>query len=61
MVSLRQLWDLFHLAQAEQNTDVATCFRYAIEAHNRCDYPSVQFWYRQAQMCGCVEPVVAID
>lgn len=51
MLSLQQLWDRLHLAQEEQNSDAALCFRYAIEAYNRCDNSSVQFWYRQAQMC----------
>lgn len=51
MLSLQQLWDRLHLAQQEENVDAALCFRYAIEAFNRCDHPSVEFWYRQAQMC----------
>ena len=57
MVSIQQLWDLFHLAQEDQNVDAALCFRYAIEAYNRCDYSSVQFWYRQAQICESVASV----
>jgi hypothetical protein len=51
MLSLEQLWDLFHIAQQARNTDALLCFRYAIAAYNRCDYPSLEFWYRQAQMC----------
>jgi hypothetical protein len=51
MLSLQELWDRLHLAQKEQNADAALCFRYAIAAFNRCDHSSVQFWYRQAQMC----------
>jgi hypothetical protein len=53
MVSIQQLWDCFRLAQQEQNADAALCFRYAIDAYNRCDHDSVQFWYRQAEMCEC--------
>jgi hypothetical protein len=51
MLSLQELCDRLHLAQLEQNADAVLCFRYAINAFNRCDYASVQFWYRQAQMC----------
>lgn len=51
MPSLQRLWELFHLAQQEENADAAMCFRHAIEALNRCDYSSAQFWYRQAEMC----------
>jgi hypothetical protein len=57
MLSLQELWDRFHLAQGEQNADAALCFRRAIEAFNRCDYSSLQFWYRQAQMCECQSAV----
>lgn len=51
MISLRELWGKLHSAQAEHNGDVALCLHHAIEAYNRCDYPSVLFWYEQAQMC----------
>ena len=51
MVSIQTLWDRLHLAQHEHNLDAALCFRYAIEAYNRCDYPSVAFWCKQAQLC----------
>jgi hypothetical protein len=51
MLSVHQLWELLHIAQEEENSDAALCFRHAIEAYNRCDRESVEFWYRQAQMC----------
>ena len=54
MISIQELWDRLHLAQEEHNVDVALCFRHAIEAYNRCDYPSAVFWYRQAQQCESV-------
>jgi hypothetical protein len=57
MLSIQRLWDRFHVAQQEQNADAALCFRHAIEAYNRCDYPSVQFWYRQAEFCESVEAI----
>jgi hypothetical protein len=57
MLSIRDLWDRFHLAQGEHNTDAALCFRHAIEAYNRSDYSSALFWYLQARMC---EPVAAL-
>lgn len=57
MLSLQELWDQFHMAQREQNADAVVCFRHAIAAYNRCDHASVQFWYRQAQMC---ESVLAV-
>jgi|GEM_PF-4607413 len=51
MVSIEELWDRLHRAQQGQNEDAALCFRHAIEAYNRCDYPSVRFWCQQAQLC----------
>jgi hypothetical protein len=57
-ISIRDLWDRLHLAQNEHNADAILCFRHAVEAYNRCDYPSVLFWYRQARMC---ESVVALS
>jgi len=51
MISMTDLWDRLHLAQKERNADAALCFRHAIEAYNRCDYPSVLFWWQQARMC----------
>lgn len=51
MIPIEQLWDQFHHANDDHNLDAALCFRHAIEAYNRCDYPSVQFWCAQAQMC----------
>jgi hypothetical protein len=54
MISIRELWDRLHLAQEEHNPDAALCFRHAVEAYNRSDYPSVLFWYQQARMCESV-------
>jgi hypothetical protein len=54
MISMRDLWDRFHLAQEEHNVDAALCFRHAIEAYNRSDYPSVLFWLQQAQLCDSI-------
>jgi hypothetical protein len=51
MISIHELWDRFRQARGERNADAAMCFRHAIEAYIRTDYPSVLFWYRQAQMC----------
>jgi hypothetical protein len=51
MISIQALWDRFRIAQAGSNPDASLCFRHAIEAYNRCDYPSVLFWYQQAEMC----------
>lgn len=51
MVSIQELWDQLHLAQSEHNVDAALCLRHAIEAYNRCDYPSVAFWCEQGKMC----------
>ena len=51
MISLQDLWVRFRLAQARHNVDAALCFRHAIEAYNRCDYPSVLFWFREAEIC----------
>jgi len=51
MISIHALWNRFRLAQAAQNLDAALCLRHAIEAYGRCDYPSVIFWHRQAEMC----------
>jgi hypothetical protein len=61
MISLRELWDGFHLAQEKHNDDVALCFHHAIEAYNRCDYPSALFWYEQAQMCESAEPAEEVS
>jgi hypothetical protein len=60
MVSIHELWDRFHLAQDERNADAALCFRHAIEAHNRSDYPSVQFWYRQGETCESVAELISV-
>lgn len=54
MISIQELWEQLHIAQRDQNADAALCFRHAIEAYNRCDGQSVQFWYRQGQMCESV-------
>jgi hypothetical protein len=51
MISIRTLWDRFRIAQAANKADAALCLRHAIEAHGRCDYASVLFWHRQAEMC----------
>jgi hypothetical protein len=51
MISIYALWNRFRVAQAAQNADAALCLRHAIEAHGRCDYASVIFWHRQAEMC----------
>jgi hypothetical protein len=51
MISLQELWERFRLAQQNRNADAVLCFRHAIEAYNRCDYPSVLFWFREAQTC----------
>jgi hypothetical protein len=57
MISIQELWDQFHRAQGKHNADAALCFRHAIDAHNRSDYPSVLFWYQQARMCESVATV----
>jgi hypothetical protein len=51
MISLQDLWTRLRLAQQTHNVDAALCFRHAIEAYARCDYPSVLFWFREAQIC----------
>lgn len=51
MLSIHDLSDQLHLAQTEHNADAALCLRHAIEAYNRCDYPSMAFWCDQAKMC----------
>jgi hypothetical protein len=56
MISIQELWDRLHIAQAEHNADAALCFHHAIEAYNRCDYASALFWYQQARRC---EPMAA--
>jgi len=59
MISIQDLWDRFHLAQEQHNVDAALCFRHAIEAYTRADYPSVTFWSDQARMCESVETLIA--
>jgi len=54
MISIQELWDRLRLAQEKHNVDVALCYRHAVDAYNRSDYPSVLFWYRQARMCESV-------
>lgn len=51
MISIERIWELFRRAQHDRNADAALCFRHAIEAYNRCDYPSVTFWCEQAKEC----------
>lgn len=51
MISIERIWELFRRAQNDRNADAALCFRHAIEAYNRCDYPSVTFWCEQAKEC----------
>lgn len=56
MRSIQNLWCELRLAQGEHNSDAALCFRHAIEAYNRSDYPSVAFWCEQARMCESTAP-----
>ena len=41
MISIQELWDRLRLAQEKHNVDVALCYRHAVDAYNRSDYPSV--------------------
>lgn len=51
MNSIKDLWDRFHIAQEQKNTDAALCFRHAIEAATRGDSLSAHWWLSEAEMC----------
>jgi hypothetical protein len=51
MLSIKELWDRFHLAQQQHNADAALCFRHAIEAATRADSVSAHWWRSQAETC----------
>jgi hypothetical protein len=51
MISVKDLWDRFHLAQEQNNADAALCFRHAIEAATRADSVSAHWWQSQGETC----------
>ena len=51
MISIKDLWGRFHLAQERHNADAALCFRRAIEAATRADSLSAYWWRLEGEVC----------